>query len=298
VNTLLANELGLGQTFPSISLQFPSYYAGEHLDRRAAPLAIDRVGSIAHVLSRASQYVTTEDAGAVTALLSSEAATLAGRSAYADVLRGMGLQYRALERMLGQGMQELFDDGKLRAARPEFDYRARFQGQAAVNAAFAVEAMRRNVVRCVSFAMGGLDTHAGNYKQQAQVQQELFDVVARLVRTLETTPHPTRPGDKLIEHTHILVTSEFCRTPQVNLAGGRDHYPNNSALVISPRFRGNSVHGRTDPEQVLPLATRRFSDGERAMAPPDLLATFVSAFGVAPRKYLREGEVVPELLRG
>jgi uncharacterized protein (DUF1501 family) len=90
--------------------------------------------------------------------------------------------------------------------------------------------------------------------------------------------------------------SEFCRTPQVNLASGRDHYPNNSALVISPRFRGNTVFGKSDPEQVLPVATRMFSDGERAMAPPDLLATFLSAFGVDPRKYLRDGEPVPELL--
>jgi uncharacterized protein (DUF1501 family) len=296
VNTLLANEFGLGQTFPSVSLQFPSYYAGERLDRRAAPLSIDRVGSIAHVLARAPQVLAAGDAGAVTALLSSEAATLASRSAYADVLRGMGLQYRALARMLGDGMQDLFDEARLRAARPEFDYGARFQGGAAVNAAFAVEAMRRNVVRCVSFAMGGLDTHAGNYRQQAQIQQELFGVVARLVRTLETTAHPTRPGDKLAEHTHILVTSEFCRTPQINLAGGRDHYPSNSALVISPRFRGNTVLGKTDPEQVLPVATRSFADGQRAMAPPDLLATFVSAFGVPPRRYFREGEVVPELL--
>jgi uncharacterized protein (DUF1501 family) len=156
--------------------------------------------------------------------------------------------------------------------------------------------MKRNLVRCVSFAMGGLDTHAGNYRQQAQVQQELFDVVATLVRTLDAAPHPTKTGAKLSEHTHILVMSEFCRTPQVNLAGGRDHYPNNSALIISPRFRGNTVHGKSDPEQLLPVATRAFSDGERAMAPPDLLATFVSAFGVAPQKYFRDGEVVRELL--
>ena len=53
---------------------------------------------------------------------------------------------------------------------------------------------------------------------------------------------------------------------------------------------------QSDPEQILPVATRRFSDGERAMAPPDLLATFVSAFGVSPHKYFRDGEVVPELL--
>jgi uncharacterized protein (DUF1501 family) len=297
LNTLLANEFGLGQTFPSVALQFPSYYAGEHLDPRAAPLSVDRVGSIARVLSRNARYLGADDAAGITALLSRETATLASRSAYGDVIQGMGLQVAGVARMLGDNMQDLFDEKKLRAAHPELDRKGRGQG-AAVNAAFAVEAMRRNVVRCVSFAMGGLDTHAANYRQQALLQQDLFDLVAAMVRTLEKTPHPTRPGDKLIEHTHILVQSEFCRTPQLNLAGGRDHYPNNSALVISPRFRGNTVVGKTDPEQLLPLATRRFSDGERPISPPDLLATFLSAFGVPPRRYLREGEVVPEMLRG
>jgi uncharacterized protein (DUF1501 family) len=296
VNTLLANEFGLGQTFPSISIQFPSSYAGDNLDRRAAPLLVDRVGSIASVLSRAPQPFAADDAGAVTAVLSTEASTLAARSAYGDVLKGMDLQYRGLPRMLDHGTQDIFSDVKLRAARPEFNYKARFHGGTAVNAAFAVEACKRNLVRCVSFALGGFDTHAGNYKQQAQVQQEMFDVVATLVRTLDASPHPTLAGRKLSEHTHILVMSEFCRTPQVNLAGGRDHYPNNSALVISPRFRGNTVHGKSDPEQVLPVATRQFSDGERAIAPPDLLATFVAAFGVDPHRYFRDGEVVRELL--
>src|SRR5262249_8178237 len=109
--------------------------------------------------------------------------------------------------------------------------------------------------------------------------------------------HPTRTASKLSDHTHILVVSDFCRTPQINMAGGRDHYPNNSALVISPRFRGNVVLGKSDQDQVLPARARRFTDGERAIAPPDLLATFVSAFGAPPRRYLRDGEVVPELLK-
>jgi hypothetical protein len=296
LDTVLANELGLGQTFPSVSLQFPSYFAGDHLDRRAAPLVVDRVGSIARVLARAPQYVADDDATAVTALLTSESATLAERAGYAEAAGGMAAQLEALTRMLGEGLRDLFDEGKLRAAQPELDLRPRFQGAAAVNAAFAVEAMRRNVVRCVSFSMGGLDTHGGNYRQQALIQQDLFDVVAHLLRALEATPHPTRSAAKLADHTHILVTSEFCRTPQINLAGGRDHYPNNSALVISPRFRGGQIFGKTDPEQLLPVATRRFADGERAMGPPDLLATFVSAFGIPPQRYFREGEVVPELL--
>jgi hypothetical protein len=296
VNTLLANELGLGQPFPSISIQFPSSYAGESLDRRAAPLLVDRVGSIASVLTRPAQPFDGADAAALTAVLSTEATATAARAPHGDLALGLGVQVAGLARMLDKSTQDVFSDAKLRVAHPEFDYKARFHGATAVNAAFAIEAMQRNLVRCVSFAMGGLDTHAGNYRNQALVQQEMFDVIATLVRTLDITPHPTRSGAKLSEHTHILVMSEFCRTPQVNLAGGRDHYPNNSALVISPRFRGNRCFGKTDPEQLLPVASRRFADGVRALTPPDLLATFVSAFGINPRKYFRDGEVVGELL--
>jgi uncharacterized protein (DUF1501 family) len=129
-------------------------------------------------------------------------------------------------------------------------------------------------------------------------QQELFDVVATMVRTLDASPHPTKSGAKLSDHTHILVISDFCRTPQINLAMGRDHYPNNSALILSPRFRSPLVYGKTDAEQLLPEPVRRFTDGERAIAPPDLLATFLAALKVDPRKYMRDGEVVTELLRG
>ena len=296
VNTVLANEFGTAQKFPSISVQFPSSYVGDHLDRRAVPLLVDRIGNIGNTLSRPALYDTSVDREAVTALLSKEASQLAAQSTYPDALQGMALQYDGLSRMLGGDLQDVFNDNKLRAARPEFNYKARFHGGNAVNAAFAVEAMRRNLVRCISFALGGLDTHGNNYRQQAQVQQEMFDLIAALVKVLDRTPHPTRPTEKLSQHTHLLVFSDFCRTPQVNLAGGRDHYPNNSALVISPRFRGGTTFGRSDGEQLLPIGAKRFADGERAIAPPDLLATFVSAFGVEPQRYFRDGEIVRELL--
>jgi hypothetical protein len=94
-----------------------------------------------------------------------------------------------------------------------------------------------------------------------------------------------------------MVFSDFCRTPQINLNLGRDHYPNNSSLIISPRFQSNFVLGKSDPDQLLPLPTVSFSDGMRAVSPPDILRTFVSAFGGNPAKYLRDGEVIPALLR-
>jgi uncharacterized protein (DUF1501 family) len=175
--------------------------------------------------------------------------------------------------------------------------RYRFFQSGAINAAFAVEAMKRNVLRCLSFSIGSFDTHNTNYRNQGALQQELFAILARLVRTLDATPHPTLTGERLSAHTHVLVVSEFCRTPQINLSGGRDHYPNGSALVISPAFRSNFVYGSSDPDQLLPRPSGVFSDGMRAIAPPDLLATFLGAFGVDPRRYMRDGEIVRQLLR-
>jgi hypothetical protein len=93
------------------------------------------------------------------------------------------------------------------------------------------------------------------------------------------------------------VFSDFCRTPQINLSGGRDHYPNNSALVISPRFKSGRSFGKTDHDQLLPADSGlKFEGGSRPIAPPDLLATFLHAFGIEPRTYLRDGEVVAEML--
>jgi hypothetical protein len=294
---MLSNELGREQLLPTVSIRYPSAFVGENLDRRVVPLAVDDVGSISRTLARAQLYDANGERDRVTAMLTEEARDLAKRSTYPDVLDGMALQYESLRKMLGSHLEDVFSTGGLRKAHPEFDYRARFAGGPAVNAAFAVEAMKRNVVRCVSFAVGGFDTHGNNYRGHAQLQQETFGLVADVIKALDATPHPTRIGHKLSEHTHILVVSDFCRTPQINLGMGRDHYPNNSALVVSPRFKTNFAFGRTDADQLLPQPAKRFADGERAIAPPDLLATFLAAFGVKPRKYMRDGEVVPELLK-
>jgi hypothetical protein len=297
IDTMLSNELGREQLFPTVSVRFPSAYVGENLDRRVVPLTVGDVGSISRTLFRSQAYDADPERDRVTALLSLEAHDLAERAVYPGVIDGLGLQYEGLRRMLGSNLGDVFSTEGLKKAHPELNYRARFMAGPALNAAFAIEAMKRNVVRCVSFAAGSFDTHAGNYRNQAETQQDLFDLITAMLRTLDAAPHPTKTGAKLSDHTHLLVISEFCRTPQINLGMGRDHYPNNSALVISPRFRPNFVFGRTDKEQLLPAPVKRFVDGERALAPPDLLATFVSAFGIDPRKYMRDGEVVPELLR-
>ena len=290
IDVAVANELGTGQLLPDIAIGFPSAYIGDRLDRRAIPLRVANAGTISKSLARSDIYLNDDDRAAVTALLSDEAHELAGRSTYPETFERVRSQEDALPRLLGNDLKNAFTAKALTDAYPQLDYKAKYIGQGALGAAFAVEAMKRNLVRCVGFALGGLDTHNQNYKQHAHTQQELFGTIATLVKLLDVTPHPTRHGAKLADHTHVLVFSDFCRTPQINLSGGRDHYPNNSALVISPRFKSGRAFGKTDEAQLLPAdAGLAFSDGPRPISPPDLLATFLHAFAIDPRTYLRDG---------
>jgi len=296
IDVAMANELGTEQLLPDVAIQFPSSFVGDRLDRRSVPLRVSSAATIAKSLSRGDAYLDASDRHAITAVLGDEASELARRSAFPETYERLASQQSTLPHLLGDELEAAFTQKALQTSYPQFNYKGRFQAQGAVSAAFAVEAMKRNLVRCVGFSLGGLDTHNQNYKQHAHTQQELFGVIATLVKLLDTTPHPTRRASKLADHTHILVFSDFCRTPQINLTGGRDHYPNNSALVISPRFKGGISYGKTDPEQLLPAAAGKFSEGLRPIAPPDLLATWLHAFGIEPRRYLRDGEVVTEIL--
>jgi hypothetical protein len=297
IDVALANELGTGQLLPTVSINFPSSFVGDRLDRRAIPLRVASAATVAKSLSRSNDYLDDTDRGEITAMLSQEAQDLAGRSTYPETYQRLGSQLAALPELTTGTLEKAFTQKALMDAYPSLPFKARFQAAGALSAAFAVEAMKRDLVRCVGFAMGGLDTHNANYKQHAHIQQELFGVIASLMALLDQTPHPTLTGHKLADRTHILVVSDFCRTPQINLSGGRDHYPNNSALVISPKFRGHMTFGKTDVEQLLPADIPGFSDGPRPIAPPDLLATFLGAFGIDPRRYLRDGEVVKAMLK-
>ena len=296
VDTMLANELGLEQLLPVVSVNFPSTFVGSNLDGRAMPLRVSDITAVAKSINRSTLYDTAADRDAVTALLANEARALATNAFDPSVFNGMAEQCDSLRLILGDDSRALFDANKLKQAHPNFAYTGKYQGARAINAAFAIEAIRRRMVRCMSFQMASCDTHNANYKFHPLILQETFDIIASLVKEMDVTTFDGG-SDKLSDHVHILVISEFCRTPQINLAGGRDHYPNNSALIISPKFRGNWQYGKSDAEQLLPLDSGMFSDGVRPITPADVLATFLGAAGVDPRKYMRDGDVVKALLR-
>lgn len=297
IDSLLAHEFGAEQLLPAVSIRFPSAFVGSELDRRAMPLIVDAVGSMGRSLARSDLNLAAADRAAVGAVLTEEAEDLADLARDPAAMSGFALQLKALSKMVGGPVQKLFDATQLKMAQPTFDYAGKFMGASCVNAAFAVEAMKQNVVRSIGFSMGSFDTHNSNYQDHALKLQETFNMLAALLKVLDQTPHPTLQGKKLADNVHVLVVSEFCRTPQINITSGRDHYPNGSALILSPKFKGNTVYGATDAEQLLPKPVGKFSDGMRAPSPADVLATFLGAFGVDPRKHMRDGEIIQELIK-
>lgn len=297
IDTMLGNELGTNELLPIVSVNFPSTFIGQGLDRRAMPLRVADITAVAKSITRSTLWDQTADRDGVTALLTNEAASLAKDAWDPAVPNGMGLQYQALQKMLGDDVRSLFDANKLKTAHPGYNYAGAFQRNQVINAAFAVDAIKSGLVRCVSWAMSSCDTHNSNYRNHGLILQETFEMLSNLIKELDNTFFDDAPTVRLSDHVHVLVISEFCRTPQINLSQGRDHYPNNSSLIISPKFKGNFRYGSSDPDQLLPMPSGTFSDGVRPITPPDVLASFLGAFGIDPLKYLRDGQVVKELLK-
>jgi hypothetical protein len=84
----------------------------------------------------------------------------------------------------------------------------------------------------------------------------------------------------LFDSTLVVVTGEFGRTPRLNAAGGRDHWPGVwSGLLAGGGVRGGTVIGASDTHAAAPA--------DRPVTPQELLATMYRSLGILP------GESVP-----
>jgi hypothetical protein len=95
-----------------------------------------------------------------------------------------------------------------------------------------------NDVRYVEVTLGGWDTHANNFTAVGNMAQNLDKALSTLLRDLE------RRG--LIEETLVVLTTEFGRTPNINDADGRDHFPKAfSGLICGGNVRPGT-YGKTN----------------------------------------------------
>lgn len=124
-------------------------------------------------------------------------------------------------------------------------------------------------VRCVEVTLSGWDTHANNHTQHKNQLAILDPAMAALIKDLRER--------KLLDKTLVICAGEFGRTPTVNPAGGRDHWPNGFSVALAGGgIRGGQVIGQTDP-----LAKDEPKD---QVTVGDLHATMLTAVGIDPAK--------------
>lgn len=148
-------------------------------------------------------------------------------------------------------------------------------------------------VRMVTVSKGGWDHHANIFSQLDEgMLAEVDQVLAALIADLKQRG--------LLETTLVLLTGEFGRTPAVNYAVGRDHWPDVFSLVAAGGgIRGGQVYGESDARAAYPARD--------PVTPQDLLATLYHLLGIdtdtelhtrdgRPIQVLAQGEVVRGLL--
>jgi len=124
-------------------------------------------------------------------------------------------------------------------------------------------------VRCVEVTLGGWDAHVNNHVIHRNRAKELDPALSTLIRDLKDRG--------TLEKTVVLCAGEFGRSPKINLAGGRDHWPKGFSVAIAGgRIRGGTVIGATDPKGI--------KDPETPLTISDVHATILAAVGLNPRK--------------
>jgi len=164
-------------------------------------------------------------------------------------------------RMMSSEQLRAFDIGQEPAA-----LRAEFGDTPFGRACLAAVRLIEVGVRCVEVTLNGWDSHVNNHELHRQRKQELDPAFAALLRCL-------RARDRLAQ-TVVLCGGEFGRTPQINPAGGRDHWPHGFSLALAGGgIRGGQAVGQTDPEgtQLPP---------EQGVPVCDVHATILAALGI------------------
>ena len=122
-----------------------------------------------------------------------------------------------------------------------------------------------NGVRVVEVISGGWDMHVDVDGSTATKLPELDKAVAALLNDLQERG--------LLDSTMVAIGTEFGRTPDINVNGGRDHYPAAYSCVLAGGgIKGGTVYGETDGS-----GKKVKSD---PMKPEDFLATIGYGMGV------------------
>ena len=136
---------------------------------------------------------------------------------------------------------------------------------------------RRLVERGVPFVTvnsAGWDTHRNIIQLKQRYPSDRSAHLPSLDRALSSLVEDLSDRG-MLDETLVVVMGEFGRTPKINPAGGRDHWPNVFSVALAGGgVRGGQVVGSSDSLGELPK--------EKPVTPSDLAATIYSLLGIDP----------------
>ncbi|MEK6259103.1 MAG: DUF1501 domain-containing protein [Planctomycetota bacterium] len=118
------------------------------------------------------------------------------------------------------------------------------------------------------------DTHGDNFNRLKKNLLPVFDrATSALLQDLSDRG--------TLDETLVVVLTDFGRTPRINGAAGRDHYPSVYSIAMAGGgIRGGQVYGSSDSKGAFPKT--------QPCTPPDIHATIFHALGISPRAELRD----------
>jgi hypothetical protein len=151
-----------------------------------------------------------------------------------------------------------------------------------------------NGVRAVEVTLQNFDTHDQNFDRHRELAATLDPALATLLKDLHARD--------LLQSTVVLCLGEFGRTPRINGADGRDHWPHGfSCLLGGGDLQRGIVLGATDP-------TGERETPEDPIPVPDLYATILTGLGIDPTNQVdtsigrpirySEGTPIDRLIKG
>ncbi len=121
--------------------------------------------------------------------------------------------------------------------------------------------------RCVTISFGRWDTHGNNFKENAGRIPKLDMALSALIDDLDMRG--------MLDDVAVVVWGEFGRTPKVNKAAGRDHWPRVSmAMLAGGGFRTGQVIGATDKDAAYAK--------DRPVHVQEVFATLYEHLGIGP----------------
>jgi hypothetical protein len=177
-------------------------------------------------------------------------------------------QRRALELIASPETRRAFDIAQ-EPPNVRASYGRNIYGQSVLMARRLIEAGCRVVtLSWAPDANATWDTHGNNFKSLRETLLPQLDAaLASLLAELKDRG--------LLEETLVVCMGEFGRSPKVNQAAGRDHWPGcYSLLMAGGGVRGGTVVGKSDDLSMEPA--------ENPLTPQDLIATIYHLLGVDP----------------